>query len=146
MPEHSHWLGIDYGRRTVGMAIGHPLTGSARPLAPIRYKSPDGLVEAVLRVIQEWRPGGVVIGLPLSLAGEETETSRAVRGFAAELGQRVPTLRLELHDERLSSSAADGAFAERRAQGRARKRDAERLDSMAAALILESWMSEHARS
>ncbi len=147
MPDGGALLAIDYGTRKAGLAIGHPLTGSAQPLEPIRYRQAEALLAAVDQVVQRWRPGRIIIGLPLAADGAETDMSRSVRAFAeqlsARLAQRSSDCPISLHDERMSSQEAARGFAQRREQGRARKRDAARLDSMAAALILESWMSEH---
>ena len=146
MPDGGAFLAIDYGTRKAGLAIGHPLTGSAQPLDPIRYRNPEALLAAIDQVVQRWRPGRIIIGLPLAADGAETDMSRNVRAFAEQLSGRLAELAQEcsisLHDERMSSQEAARGFAQRREQGRARKRDAARLDSMAAALILESWMSE----
>lgn len=143
MPESGALLAIDYGTRTAGLAIGHRLTGSARPLEPIRYRSEESLLTELATVIRQWQPARIVVGLPLNGEGGETAMSRQVRRFAERLADMVPERKVVLHDERMSSEQAARAFAERRGQGRARRRDAERLDSMAAAVILESWMSNH---
>lgn len=144
MPEHGVLLAIDYGTRTAGLAIGHALTGSARPLEPIRYRRSAALLDGLSRILAEWRPETVVVGLPLAGDGSETPMSRSIRVFVDQLAERAPGCAIVLHDERMSSAGAAHQFAERRSQGRARRRDAARLDSMAAALILESWMREHA--
>lgn len=142
-PSAGPLLGIDYGTRKLGLAIGNLLTGSARPLEPVRYREQEGLYRPIERVLEQWRPSVIVIGLPLAGDGGETEMSGGVRAFAAEL-ERRSRIPVRLHDERLSSHAAAQNLAGRRREGRARRRDAARLDSMAAALILESWMAEHA--
>lgn len=134
-------LGIDYGKRRIGLATGHPLTGSARPLATIRHTG-DPYPE-LDRVLDQWRPDRLIIGLPLGADGNESEMSREVREFAQGLRSRRPELTVEFHDERLTSAAADAEFAGERKAGRARRRDARNLDSRAAALILESWLAEH---
>ena len=147
MPDSGALLAIDYGTRKAGLAIGHPLTGSAQPLDPIRYRRPEALLAALDQVVKRWCPGRIIIGLPLAADGAETDMSRSVRAFADQLSGRLTGLAadcpISLHDERMSSQEAARGFARRREQGRARKRDAARLDSMAAALILESWMSEN---
>ncbi len=137
-----NWLAIDYGTRTIGVAVGHPLTGSARPLPPIRNTSKAHLHESLDTLIKQWQPGAIVVGLPLDRGGAETDMSRRIRRFANWLTMLAPDTHICLHDERLSSEHAASEFAGRRQAGRARKRDAARLDSMAAAKILESWMSE----
>lgn len=137
-------LGIDFGTRKVGVAVGNRLTGSARPLDSIFYSKPGQLEERLDALIGQWRARQIVIGLPLSGDGSETEMSRQARALAGQLGERWPEVDISLHDERLSSHAAAERFAGMRASGQARRRDSSRLDSIAAALILESWMTEHA--
>jgi putative holliday junction resolvase len=136
-------IGIDYGTRKVGLAVGHALTASARPLDPVRYSDEKALFAALAEVFRQWRPARVIVGLPLGAEGTDSDMTRTVREFVRRLSAEHPDLVIELHDERLTSHAAAGAFAGRREAGRARKRDAQRLDSVAAALILESWMAEH---
>lgn len=145
MPDHKAGalIGIDYGKRKVGLAVGHVLTASARPLAPIRYSDERALFDDLAAVIGQWRPSRIIVGLPLGADGAESAMSQTVREFARQLGDAHPGIDIQLHDERLTSHAAANAFAGRREAGRARKRDAQRLDSMAAALILESWMAEN---
>lgn len=142
MPEAGTLLGIDYGKRCTGLAIAHPLTGSARPLAPLTANNDKALLPQVLKVVADWKPSQVVIGLPLSGSGDETELSRTVRRFATQLQQHLPELAIDFQDERLTSVAAAERHAERRQQGRARQRDARQLDSVAASLILEAWMQD----
>lgn len=136
-------LGIDFGQRTVGVAVGHRLTASARPLDPIRYRDSDSLMAALDEVLRQWRPAVVVIGLPLAGDGSESDMSRRVRDFAARLSGKHSGVEIHFQDERLTSHAAAERHASRRQQGRARRSDAQRLDSVAASLILESWMQEN---
>lgn len=145
MPEGAQGalLGIDFGLRTVGIAVGHRLTASARPLEPIRYRDSAGLFEQLEAVLDRWRPSTVVIGLPLAGDGSESQMSRSVREFAAQLAERRAGLDIRFQDERLSSLTAAERHAGRRQQGRAKRSDARRLDSVAAGVILESWMGEH---
>lgn len=136
-------LGIDFGRRTVGLAIGHRLTGSARPLEPVRYRDTESLMDQLDAVIGQWHPAHVVVGLPLAGDGSESDMSRRARDFTRRLGERHPQIETILQDERLTSHGAAERHASRRQQGRAKRSDARRLDSVAASLILESWMAEH---
>ncbi len=136
-------LGIDYGTRKVGLAVGHALTGAARPLEPIGHANDRELFRRLVNVLGQWRPARIVVGLPLAGDGSESDMSRKVREFVVQLADQFPGAPVELHDERLTSHAAADVFAERRQGGRARRRDASRLDSLAAALILESWMAEN---
>jgi len=134
-------LGIDFGARRIGLATGNTLTGTARPLSTVHH---DGApAEEIDRVIASWKPGRIVVGLPLAADGTETESSRAARRFAADLQARHPDLGIEFQDERYSSRIADAQFAQARRDGHARRRDARNLDSVAAAIIVESWLANN---
>ncbi|NBB93083.1 MAG: Holliday junction resolvase RuvX [Gammaproteobacteria bacterium] len=147
MPEAARaLLGIDFGQRTVGVAVGHRLTGSARPLDPIRYRDAAGLSTQLEAVLGRWKPALIVVGLPLSGDGSESAMSRQVRDFAAGLEACYPDIDIRFQDERLTSHVAAERHANRRQQGRARRSDARRLDSVAASLILESWMEDNPES
>jgi len=134
-------LGIDFGARRIGLATGNTVTGTARPLSTVRH---DGRPMAdIEQAIREWRPERIIVGLPLAADGSETDMSRAARSFAAEIGARHAGIRIEFQDERYSSRMADSQFAHARREGRARRRDARNLDSVAAAIIVESWLATH---
>jgi putative pre-16S rRNA nuclease len=134
-------LGFDYGTRRIGVAVGNGLTRAARALEVVTNGSrgPDWLrLDTLLR---EWRPDALLVGLPLTMEGAEQQTSRAARAFATALGERyrVP---LHLVDERLSSMEAARRFADRRASGQSRRKDAQTLDAVAAEIIVETWLTE----
>lgn len=134
-------LGFDYGARRIGVATGNRISQSARPLPVLKVKAgePDWMrVEALL---SEWKPEALVVGLPLTLEGSEQAITRGARAFAAAVGQRSG-LPVHLVDERHTSQEASRRFASQRASGSARRRDAENLDSLAAAVILESWLDQ----
>jgi len=135
-------LGIDFGARRIGLATGNTVTGTARPLRTVRH---DGWPMAdIERTIDEWRPERIIVGLPLATDGSETDMSRAARRFAAEIHARHAAIRIEFQDERYTSRMADSQFARARREGRARRRDARNLDSIAAAIIVESWLAANA--
>jgi putative Holliday junction resolvase len=133
-PEDSA-LAFDVGTRVIGVAIGNRLSGSARALttlAPDDWARLDALVA-------EWRPDALVVGLPLTLDGAEQPMSRRARAFATQLEQRYqrPT---HLVDERNTSREAARLFAQQRASGAAKRKDAAAIDALAAAIILEAWL------
>lgn len=139
MPESVLVLGIDFGARRIGLATGNTLTGTARPLSTVHH---DGApAEDIDRIIDSWKPGCIIVGLPLAADGAETESSRAARQFATDLQARHPQLEIKFQDERYSSRIADAQFAQARRDGHARRRDARNLDSVAAAIIVESWLA-----
>lgn len=133
-------LGFDVGSRLIGVAVGNRFTGSARGLAAIAVRDgePDWLKLDALR--QEWMPDALVVGLPLTLEGEEQPASKGARRFAKKLEQRYQ-LPVDLTDERYSSQEAAQRFASARAAGLKKRRDAATIDAEAAAVILERWLA-----
>lgn len=129
-------LAFDFGTRWIGVAIGHPLGGTARALKTIAcddWATLDALVA-------DWQPRDLVVGLPLALDGGEQTMSKRAREFAAALGKRYARA-VHLADERGSSQEAARRFARRRADGAARRKDAADIDSLAAAVILDQWFA-----
>jgi putative Holliday junction resolvase len=135
-------LGFDVGSRRIGVAVGQNLTGSASPVDVVAQgdQGPDWTrIDALVR---EWRPERLLVGLPLSLDGGEQDMTARARAFAKEAGARYG-LAVDMVDERLSSKEADRRFAELRKHGLARRRDAARLDALAAQIIVEQWLQAH---
>lgn len=133
-------LGFDVGTRLIGVAAGNTLTANAQAVAvvPVRHNQPDW--QQLDTLLAQWRPDALVVGLPLTRDGGEQAMTRTARNFAKRIGERykLPT---HLVDERHSSQEAARRFAHARASGTRRRRDARMLDAMAAAIILESWLS-----
>lgn len=143
-PRGSVFLGFDYGARRIGLAVGHTLTGQARPLPHIpNAAEPDW--SAVGRAVREWGPDGLVVGLPIDEEGHLPTIAEHAKAFAGQLQERFK-LPVHLCDERLSSRAADAVLRDARSSGqltrRLRKGD---RDGVAAQLILEQWFGQHSR-
>jgi putative holliday junction resolvase len=134
-------LGFDVGSKLIGVAVGNRVTASARAIAtvPVRNNAPDWAALDALR--SEWLPDTLVVGLPLTLEGEEQPASQRARLFADQLHQRyrVP---VALVDERHSSREAAQRFAHARAAGLKRRSDGAQIDAEAAAVILERWLHQ----
>ena len=131
-------LGFDFGHRRIGVAVGQTLTGTARALSVIAVSGkPDW--QAIGRLMSEWRPAGLVVGLPLAEDGGETGLSTDARRFGRQLHGRF-NLPVFYEDERLTSFSAEQQFVESRGQGGMRRKDAALKDAMAARIILESWL------
>lgn len=143
MPKQGTLLAIDYGKARTGLAVGHPLTGSAQPLEPLPSKTEELLLQGLGEAIKTWRPDVLVVGLPLGGDGFDSPMSEVVRAFVVKVQEAFPDLEVAFQDERLTSVEAASRHQKRREQGRARAKEALKLDSVAAALILESWMSGH---
>lgn len=134
-------FGFDVGSKWIGVAVGNRFTASARPLAviPVRDHGPDWT--PLDRLQREWLPSTFVVGLPLTLEGGEQPASARARQFALALGRRYGG-DIAFIDERHSSQEAAQRFAQQRAAGLKRRRDAARIDADAAAVILERWLLE----
>ena len=133
-------LGFDVGSRRIGVAIGSSFGTHARAIAVVDVHGNGPDWPAVERLIKEWRPDGLVVGDPLTLDGQDQPNRKRAQGFARQLRERFK-LPVVLVDERSSSVEAARRFAVERAEGRKRRRDAAALDAVAAAVIIERWLS-----
>jgi putative holliday junction resolvase len=122
-------LAFDFGLKRIGVAVGEPELRTAHPLAPIAAPG----FETIGKLVAEWRPARLVVGLPVAPRGEHPLASRVAR-FARQLEGRY-RLPVALVDERFSS-----AEAESRLRGVKRKS----VDSVAAQLLLEQYFDEAA--
>ena len=140
LPPDSTVLGLDVGSRRIGVAIGSAFSVGARALAMVDVRADGPDWTALDRLHKEWRPQGLIVGDPLTLEGDDQPNRKRAHAFARQLQQRykLPVL---LVDERSSSVEAARRFAVERAEGRKRRRDAASLDAVAAAVIIERWLS-----
>lgn len=130
------FLGFDFGSKRIGVAVGQELTRSARALVTLNNRNGAPDWEAITRLITEWQPAAMVVGLPLNLDGSDHEITRLARRFGNRLSGRY-NLPVYTMDERLSSAEAEAQLAE---QGRYEKAD---VDKLAAQLILQGWLEQH---
>ncbi|HEY0502432.1 MAG TPA: Holliday junction resolvase RuvX [Lysobacter sp.] len=133
-------LGFDVGARRIGVAVGSAFGHGARALAVIDVHGHGPDWASIDRLRNEWRPDGLIVGDPMTLDGEDQPIRQRAHAFAREL-QRRYNLPVVLVDERMSSIEAAQRFASDRAEGRKRRRDAEALDAVAAAVIIERWLA-----
>ena len=133
-------LGFDYGSKQIGVAVGQVITGQARELCVLKAQNgvPDWhKVEALMR---EWQPDALVVGLPLNMDGSPSDMSTRAEKFSRQLHGRFH-LPVHTHDERLTTYAAKG---EQIARGqRSNSYRDNPVDALAAALLLEGWLSAH---
>lgn len=132
-------LAFDYGTKNIGVASGQTITHSAN--AQPQLKAKDGIPDwsQIERLLKEWQPDLVLVGLPLNMDGSESELSVRARKFANRLHGRFG-VQVEMVDERLSSFEAKGEVMER---GGSRHYKQNPVDSIAARLILESWFEQN---
>lgn len=141
-PVNGTVIAFDYGLRRIGVAVGERLTGTASPLATVDARAAGGTnwtrIDAIL---DEWRPGLLIVGQPRNLDDTESEMTKQAARFAARLAERTGLV-VELVDERLSSTEAAGRLTEARRSGKRRRRIGRGdIDPVAAQVILETWIS-----
>ena len=127
-------LAFDFGEKRIGVATGETLLATAHPLTVIRAESNDERFAAIGKLIDEWRPERLVVGLPTHVDGTPHEMTRLARKFAERLEKRF-TLPVSLADERLSSLDAEARLRE---TGRNARSSKTLLDAVAAQLILQT--------
>ncbi|GAA0508185.1 Holliday junction resolvase RuvX [Tatumella terrea] len=132
-------LGFDFGTKSIGIAVGQQLTGTARPLTAI--KAQDGIPDwsQIEKLLKEWQPDLVVVGLPLNMDGTEQPLTARARKFANRLHGRFG-IAVELQDERLSTVEARADLFE---HGGYKALSKGNVDSGSAVIILESWFDHH---
>jgi putative Holliday junction resolvase len=137
------FLGVDFGRKRIGLAMSDDTALLARPWRTLTAGGTVGESAASLATLvttgadEELADlAGIVVGLPRRLGGEDNDQTPLVREFARLLGERT---RLEVHlqDERLTSYEADARLAEHERDWRRRKA---KLDAAAAAIILQDFL------
>ncbi|WP_220720337.1 Holliday junction resolvase RuvX [Agarivorans litoreus] len=131
-------LAFDFGTKSIGVAIGQELTGSAQPLAAI--KAQDGIPnwQTLEELLKLWQPDLLVIGLPLNMDGTEQDLTNRAKKFANRLHGRFG-YPIAMQDERLTTVDAKEKLFE---LGGYKALEKGAVDSLAAALIFESWCAE----
>jgi putative holliday junction resolvase len=129
-------IGLDLGTKTIGLALSDVTRTIATPLETIKRVKFTPDVQRLLAIVAEHKVGGLVLGLPVNMIGDEGPRAQATRGFARSLNAISP-LPILFWDERLSSAAAERTLLE---ADTSRKRRAEVIDKMAAGIILQGAM------
>jgi len=125
-------VGFDFGSHWTGVAVGQTLTGQATPLRAI--KSRDW--REIEKILRDWQPQVLLVGLPLNMLGEHQQMSRQAQRFARQLEGRF-AIKTLLIDERLTTREAYQLALEKSG-----KKSKQEIDCLAAALIVESWLVE----
>ena len=133
LPPRTAIMGLDLGTRTIGTAVSDILRGIATPQHTIRRRKFTLDAADLLSLAADRAIGGIVLGLPLNMDGSEGPRAQSTRAFARNLS-RLTDLPIAYWDERLSTVAAERALLEADAS---RKRRAERIDAVAAGIILQ---------
>ncbi|MCH5280950.1 MAG: Holliday junction resolvase RuvX [Lachnospiraceae bacterium] len=132
-------MGLDYGSKTVGVAVSDPLLVTAQSLEIIRRKSENKLRQTLARIeelIEEYRVDKIVLGLPRNMNATEGERADRTREFADMLLRRTGIEPI-LWDERLTTVAADQVMME---SGIRRENRRDYVDAIAASFILQGYL------
>lgn len=129
-------LGLDIGERRIGVAVSDPTGAVATPLTVLDARDLLRDPSPLRRIVADYEPAILVVGLPLTLSGEEGPQAAAVRATVRRLVEPLG-LPVAYHDERLSSTAANRAMADAGADERARRAH---VDMVAASLFLQSYL------
>lgn len=131
-------LGFDFGTKRIGVAVGQTVTRTARPLETIKATNGEPQWDAVAKIIKNWRPDALVVGIPLNMDGTEQPVTQYARHFAEALQERfkIPVYGV---DERLTTKdAREKIFS----KGGYKALQNGQVDSVAAQLILETWFMQ----
>lgn len=131
-------MAFDFGLKWVGVATGQTLTLSATPLTTLPANKGKVNAASLEALVAEWRPGRLLVGLPLNMDETESRMCERARDFAKKLAN-ITKLPVELVDERLSSRAAS----ERRGKARTGK-PSDPSHAEAACVIAETWLNAQA--
>jgi len=118
-------LAFDFGLKHIGVASGQTITRTATPLTTFSARNGNPDWKAVGKLVDEWRPVRLVVGLPLNMDDTESDMSERARRFAGQLEAHTGVA-VDMADERLTSRAV---------------RESDQSHAAAAALIAETWLN-----
>ena len=131
------YLAVDYGQKRTGIAVSDAGGRMAFPRPAILMRGKDAFFSDLLAMVEAEQAGALVVGLPIRQNGEDSETTRQVRNMVARLKRRT-TLPVFFMPEALSSYDAETRLRE---AGKSGRKMQVKLDSAAAAAILESFLA-----
>ena len=129
-------LGLDFGDKTIGIAVSDKSLTIASPIKTIRRKSISKDLIELFDLIEVYNVGGLIVGLPLSLNGKENIRTEQVRKFVKSI-ELQKNIKIMLYDERFSS---DVIFKELRKNRNSISKIKKKLDQQAAAYILQGFL------
>ena len=135
-------LALDYGERRIGVAVSDELEIAAHRLENIERDEEGSELDRIAELAAARNAALIVVGMPLNMDGSMGPQAHRVGGFVKRLRNRLPDLRVETIDERLTSAQAHRALSQ---EGATMRRRSERVDGMAAQLILARYLKQRAR-
>ena len=132
-------LALDWGIRHIGVAVSDELQISTRPLAPLSETTPEAFLEDVSSLCRDFNVQTIIIGLPVSLSREIGPQAQKVQEFARSVETKTG-LEVILWDETYTSQTAETSMKE---AGKNLRKHRSEVNSLAAQVILDSYLSEH---
>lgn len=130
-------IGLDYGKSRIGIASGQMITKTATPIATIAAKQGEPEWHELDKVIKQWRPSDIIVGLPIDAKDQETKITEEARVFAQKIELRYQKP-VHLISETFSTREARWRLEE--VQNKSNRHL--KVDAFAACVILETWMNE----
>ncbi len=137
LPTSGRLLALDWGEVRIGLALSDETQTLASPLETlVRRAGRRFPMPRFLQLVEQHRPAGLLVGLPLTAEGTEAESAAAARELARSVAQRTG-LPVTLWDERMSTARALAAIREQGGSARGRKED---VDALAASVLLQHYL------
>ena len=131
-------LAFDFGTHHIGVAVGQTVTKTSSPLAVLNVaREGKEIWNTISRLIDEWKPDRLLVGMPLNMDGTPSEMMKKVDPFLKKL-QKISSIPCELVDERLTSFEAKQLM-------QVDSKD-DRIDDLAAKIFLDNWIEVHVNS
>ncbi len=134
-------LAFDFGYRRIGVAVGNASLETANPLTTVHSSGADPDWTQILKLVKEWGPDLIIVGLPLMLDDTPSANAKAAEQFGAELATKSGRNVLMV-DEKLSSAAAKEAIKTSRQAGLRKRTRPGDVDKFAAQVILRTWLNQ----
>jgi len=131
-------LALDVGDKRIGVAVSDPFGFSGSPLGT--FLNNKDFFKKLEEIINQYKPTKIVIGLPLTLSGEEGAQAKKTKNFAKKLQKYFPNIPIEFEDERFTTDIAEERLS---VLLKNKKKKKQKLDSISAIVILESYLSKN---
>ena len=131
-------IGFDFGQKRIGVAIGNNISKSAQALITIESASSNQKFEVIQKIMDEWQPVSIVVGVPFNVDGSEHKVTNLCKKFAKQLEQKY-ALPIHLIDERYTSIEASYEIQDKKIDLKKKKL---LIDQIAAKIILQSYLDQ----
>jgi putative Holliday junction resolvase len=131
-------IGFDFGQKRIGVAVGNNISKTAQALITIDSSSNNQKFEAIQKIIEEWQPISIVVGVPFNVDGSEHKVTNLSKKFAKQLEQKY-SLPTHLIDERYTPIEASHEIKDKKIDLKKKKL---LIDQIAAKIILQSYLDQ----